>query len=78
MSPFGRAHPDCKLPAVPTVLPHAPTRGSDVEAWIKSFRDRRPKTSPWFVTLDRLLDDYRLRADTGLPLAADISEAGGS
>jgi hypothetical protein len=45
--------------------PHRPTRGSDVEAWIKADRDRRPRTSPAYVTLDRLLDDYRLRADVG-------------
>lgn len=55
---------------------HTPTRGSDVEDWIKRNRDRRPKGSPWFAVLDKLLDDYRLRADTGLDLDDDIREAG--
>lgn len=47
---------------------HRPTRGSVVEKWIKDFRDRHAKGTPWFATLDELLDDYRLRADTGADL----------
>ena len=54
---------------------HQPTRGSDVEAWIKAMRDRHPRT-PWWTTLDELLEDYRLRADTGLSLSAPIEESG--
>jgi hypothetical protein len=64
--------------------PHSPRRGSDVEAWLK---DRRVEYIYWngasgerrgveWGVVDRLLDDYRLRADTRLALDADISEAG--
>lgn len=53
---------------------HSPTRGSDVEDWLKRHRDRCAKGTPWFSTVDELLDDYRLRADTGLDLDADLDE----
>jgi hypothetical protein len=57
---------------------HTPRRGSDVEAYIRGFRDMYPKGTPWWATLDELLDDYRLRADTGLSLGVDISLSGQS
>jgi hypothetical protein len=53
---------------------HRPTRGSDVENWIKSARDRRERGTPWYSVLDRMLDDYRLRADHGLDLDANLRE----
>lgn len=44
---------------------HSPRRGSDVEAWLKAERDKyQERTEAWYA-LDELLDDYRLRADTG-------------
>jgi hypothetical protein len=55
---------------------HRPSRGSDVETWLKAERDMRlPGTESW-GTLDMILDQYRLRADTGLYLHQDIGEAG--
>jgi hypothetical protein len=53
-------------------LPHQPQRGGDVEAWIKQRRDEyRPSSTDW-TALDRLLDDYRLHADTGTPLSGEV------
>lgn len=47
-------------------------RGSDVEAWIKRWREKFSGLCPsdgsvWHV-LDDMLDEYRLAADTGEPL----------
>jgi len=57
---------------------HEPHRGSDVEAWIKRTRDKYSRYWPdnldyhsWTV-LDQMLDDYRLRADTGRSMAGDV------
>jgi hypothetical protein len=55
--------------------PHRPHRGSDVEAWLKAKRDEhrtggRYEQDP-FDTIDALLDDYRLHADTGVLLDGD-------
>jgi len=55
---------------------HEPRRGSDVEAFLKRARDRfvdSDGTVPevWhdvYAQLDEVLEDYRLRADTGTPL----------
>lgn len=52
-----------------------PRRGSDVEAWIKRFRDSHlgpgeQKTGAWYVA-NQLLDYYRVHADTGVPLLSD-------
>jgi hypothetical protein len=53
---------------------HMPRRGSDVEQWIKRFRDAYiPGMSAW-IALDDLLDDYRLRADLGTPLDQPVKE----
>jgi hypothetical protein len=54
---------------------HIPRRGSDVEAWLKAQRDNWSKLQdPEWIALDRLLDDYRLRADTGTKLTEEIPE----
>lgn len=47
---------------------HSPTFGSDVEDWIKQFRDRFPKDAPSYATLNELLTDYRQRASDGVDL----------
>ena len=68
----------------PRPFPHMPHRGSDVEKWIKARRDAEmrqygshvsPPTPAWHA-YDDLLDEYRLRADTGLMLGEDIALAG--
>ena len=53
---------------------HKPERGSDVEAFIKSWRDRYPRDCYQSVALDDMLDDYRLHADTGMPLTMDVTD----
>lgn len=56
---------------------HEARRGSDVEAWIKRRRDELDGqaggdiTAEW-MSLDSLLDDYRLHADTGTPLTEEV------
>jgi hypothetical protein len=68
-------------PLVGPVIPqHQPRRGSDVEAWLKRERDKHDRygdgTPDWmWCALDNLLDNYRLHADTGVPL--DSTEAMG-
>jgi hypothetical protein len=59
------------LAGVPTHgdLVHRPDRDSDVAAWIKRVRDEYPPRTPHWLTLDDLLDDYRLHADVGTPLS---------
>lgn len=60
-----------------TGIPHRPHRGSDVEAWLKRWRDGYRKgdgkvsEAAWFI-VDALLDDYREHADTGTPLDAEV------
>lgn len=48
--------------------PHQPHRGSDVEAWLRQYRDQFPKLTTAWYALDDLLDEYRLRADVGRTL----------
>lgn len=53
-------------------LHHQPVRGSDVEAWIKHWREQfrsasMETTDIWWAVND-MLADYRERADTGKPL----------
>lgn len=57
---------------------HVPTRGSDVEAWIKQYRDSERIGSDAWHEIDALLDDYRDHADTGTPLDRDVSYPGES
>lgn len=52
---------------------HEPRRGSDVETWLKRWRDQisdRPVPAARIagLVIDDMLDDYRLHADTGTPL----------
>jgi len=54
---------------------HEPHRGDEVEAWLKAFRDRQPPVSDGWHTADWLLDDYRLHADTGTPLDAEVEQS---
>jgi hypothetical protein len=60
--------------------PHRPQRGDAVEAWLKQQRDQYgwhgTNDATRWNTLDRLLDDYRLHADTGTPLDQHACENG--
>ena len=49
-----------------------PKRGDEVETWIKNFRGKFSKVSDEWHAIDWLLDDYRLHADTGTPLHAEV------
>lgn len=64
-------------------------RGDAVEKWLKGLRDqyrpvdwvddvrgKRQIPNREYAALDEALDEYRLRADTGLTLADDIADAG--
>lgn len=70
-----------RMDGTPLALPpHVPHRGSDVETYIKNARERAktPSGTPLdaYYALDRLLDDYRLHADTGTPLT-EVAPDGG-
>jgi hypothetical protein len=67
---------------------HVPMRGDAVEKWLKGLRDqyrpvdwvddvrgKRQIPNREYAALDEALDEYRLRADTGLTLADDIADA---
>lgn len=45
-----------------------PVRGDAVEMWLKAQRDSYDEYYPEWQALDDALDDYRLHADTGVPL----------
>lgn len=65
----------CLVEAVSTTE-HRPERGSNVEAWIKHYRDQHRATDgtltgAWHA-VDGLLDDYREHADTGTPLSLTV------
>ncbi len=57
-----------------------PRRGDEVAEWLKRKRDEVPQpiyrgaTSLVRVAIDELLDDYRLHADTGIPLSETVHE----
>lgn len=60
-------------------IPHRAQRGDDVEAWLKRWRDEFLHPADEFNravwgALDDLLDDYRLHADTGMPLSGEVRE----
>ena len=58
-------------------MSHQPKRGDDVETWLKKWRDDAfAEFDTVYWTIDAMLDEYRLRADTGLTLDRPISEAG--
>lgn len=51
-----------------------PQRGDVTEAWLKEKRDEYVfGTGEWW-TLDVLLNEYRLHADTGTPLNEHVCE----
>jgi hypothetical protein len=54
-------------------------RGSSTEAYIKAERDSWGKDTDreGWIALDNLLDDYRLRADTGTKLLDPAPSDGG-
>jgi hypothetical protein len=56
---------------------HRPRRGDDVEAWLKRWRDEMDPGSEAVSILDGMLDDYRLRADTGTLLDAEVPDEQG-
>lgn len=53
-----------------------PRRDDAVAAWLKSKRDEYEPGDPGYFTLDGVLDDYRLHADTGAPLSTPTDELG--
>ncbi|NEA52371.1 hypothetical protein [Streptomyces sp. SID10815] len=54
---------------------HQPRRGDEFERWLKSQRDEHRDTGNGvWTTLDNLLDQYRLHADTGTPLGEHVCE----
>ncbi len=59
---------------------HQPRRGSDIENWIRRYRDEHldssgGRTGAWYA-LDGLLDDYTLHADTGAALTVPARQLG--
>jgi hypothetical protein len=60
----------------PATVPHTARRGSDIEAFVKAYRDQFPRDmlDGRFHAIDDLLDLYRLHADTGVPLGEPVSE----
>jgi hypothetical protein len=58
-------------------LPPVPARGDHVEQWLKAQRDRfqdRYGRAPAWYTVDAVLDQYRLHADTRTPLDQHVCE----
>jgi hypothetical protein len=60
---------------------HSARRDDDVDRWLKRWRDVQGDPAehaydPFWGLLDQMLDDYRLHADTGTPLDAEVSERG--
>ena len=51
------------------------TRDDAVAQWLKRRRDEiDPQSCSWW-DIDFMLDDYRLHADTGTPLSADVKQS---
>lgn len=64
--------------ADPASVPHVARRGTDVEAWLKRWRDAYRSQPIELVgeaasALDDMLNDYRDHADTGTPLGAEVA-----
>ena len=55
-------------------MPHLPNRGSGVEVWLKMHRDNHGPGTHYFHAVNRVLDDYRLHADTGTLLNEEVEE----
>ena len=52
---------------------YRPSRGDDVETWLKRHRDAwTGGTDAAWHAVDDLLEEYRLHADTGTPLDAEV------
>lgn len=58
------------------MTPHIPSRGDEFAAWLRARRDEQSVHTHAYNTLDRLLDDYRLHADTRTPLHVHVCEGG--
>lgn len=56
-------------------MEHMPKRGDEIEAWIKLKRDEYVVGTEEWWTMDELLDDYRLHADTLTPLGEHVCES---
>jgi hypothetical protein len=68
--PEGHVPEPTSAPATPAPIAqeHQPRRGDEVDAFIKTARDKYDYQSPQWYALDDLLDDYRLCAYTATPL----------
>lgn len=53
-----------------------PQRNDDVANWLIRERNRFLKGEQSWMTIDTLLDDYRLHADTGTKLFQYVVEGG--
>lgn len=53
-----------------------PRRGDAVAEWLRARRDAEEPHSYAWALWDRALDDYRLHADTGVPLGQHVCEGG--
>jgi hypothetical protein len=51
---------------------HYPERGDAVERWLKESRDSFSISSTPWLTIDELLNSYRVYSDYGKPLSACI------
>lgn len=49
-----------------------PRRDDDVATWIRRRREEMPADSADWYLIDGMLDNYRLHADTGVPLDRDV------
>jgi hypothetical protein len=56
--------------------PFKPQRNDEVAEWLKRKRDDFEPHSLIHMTIDQLLDDYRLHADTGTPLEFNVDDGG--
>lgn len=54
-----------------------PSREDAVAAWLKERRDACLRGSVGRMTIDNLLNDYRLHADVGAPLSEHVVDGGG-
>lgn len=48
------------------------SRGDDIEAWLRHWRDRYESGAIIWYVLDDMLDDYREHADTGTLLGEKV------
>lgn len=55
-------------------MAHQPKRDDEVAAWLRCRREEHVEHSFTWVVINALLDDYRLHADVGAPLAQEVRE----